>query len=79
MGRGAGQKQALKKARLSSWCVWLAPFLTMSPHETFRIKRFLARVQKQNRSVPQWIWMKTGNKIKYNSKRRHWRRSQLGP
>ncbi|XP_036166077.1 60S ribosomal protein L39-like [Myotis myotis] len=50
---------------------------TMSSHTTFRIKRFLAKKQKQNRPIPQWIRMKTGNKIKYNSKR-HWRRTKLG-
>uniref|UniRef100_A0A2K6QI13 Large ribosomal subunit protein eL39 n=1 Tax=Rhinopithecus roxellana TaxID=61622 RepID=A0A2K6QI13_RHIRO len=50
----------------------------MSSHNTFRIKRFLAKKQKQNRPIPQWIWMKTGNKIRYNSKRRHWRRTKLG-
>ncbi|XP_054308744.1 large ribosomal subunit protein eL39-like [Pongo pygmaeus] len=50
----------------------------MSSHKTFRIKRFLAKKQKQNRPIPQWIWMKTGNKIRYNSKRRHWRRTKLG-
>ncbi|TKC51529.1 hypothetical protein EI555_020069, partial [Monodon monoceros] len=44
---------------------------------TFRIKRFLAKKQKQNRPIPQWIRMKTGNKIRYNSKRRHWRRTKL--
>ncbi|KAL7979497.1 hypothetical protein Chor_004655 [Crotalus horridus] len=42
------------------------------------IKRFLAKKQKQNRPIPQWIRMKTGNKIRYNSKRRHWRRTKLG-
>ncbi|KAK1804293.1 hypothetical protein P4O66_020021 [Electrophorus voltai] len=47
-------------------------------HKTFRIKRFLAKKQKQNRPIPQWIRMKTGNKIRYNSKRRHWRRTKLG-
>ncbi|XP_045152246.1 60S ribosomal protein L39-like [Echinops telfairi] len=49
----------------------------MSSHKTFRIKRFLAKTQKQNRPIPQWIRMKTGNKIRYNSKRRHWRRTKL--
>ncbi|CAG08354.1 unnamed protein product [Tetraodon nigroviridis] len=34
-----------------------------SSHKTFRIKRFLAKKQKQNRPIPQWIRMKTGNKI----------------
>ncbi|XP_069868499.1 large ribosomal subunit protein eL39-like [Dipodomys merriami] len=47
----------------------------MASHKTFRIKRFLAKKQKQNRPIPQWIRMKTGNKIRYNSKRRHWRRT----
>ncbi|XP_021556668.1 60S ribosomal protein L39-like, partial [Neomonachus schauinslandi] len=47
-------------------------------HKTFRIKRFLAKKQKQNRPIPQWIRMKTGNKIRYNSRRRQWRRTKLG-
>ncbi|XP_036061305.1 putative 60S ribosomal protein L39-like 5 [Onychomys torridus] len=49
----------------------------MSSHKTFRIKQFLAKKQKQNHPIPQWIRMKTGNKIRYNSKRRHWR-TKLG-
>ncbi|CAD7682482.1 unnamed protein product [Nyctereutes procyonoides] len=49
----------------------------MSSHKSFRIKRFLAKKQKQNRPIPQWIWMKTDNKIRYNFKRRHWRRTKL--
>ncbi|XP_072500039.1 large ribosomal subunit protein eL39-like isoform X2 [Notamacropus eugenii] len=49
----------------------------MSSHKTFRIKRFLAKKQNQNCPIPQWIRMKTGNKIRYNSKRRHWRRTKL--
>uniref|UniRef100_A0A8C0B6V3 Large ribosomal subunit protein eL39 n=1 Tax=Buteo japonicus TaxID=224669 RepID=A0A8C0B6V3_9AVES len=53
-------------------------FLFQSSHKTFKIKRFLAKKQKQNRPIPQWIRMKTGNKIRYNSKRRHWRRTKLG-
>ncbi|XP_059948476.1 large ribosomal subunit protein eL39-like, partial [Mesoplodon densirostris] len=58
--------------------VQLDLLLAMSSHKTFRIKRFLAKKQKQNRPIPQWIQMKTGNKIRYNSKRRHWRRTKLG-
>ncbi|XP_054935965.1 60S ribosomal protein L39-like [Physeter macrocephalus] len=49
----------------------------MSSHKTFRIKQFLAKKQKQNHPIPQWIQMKTGNKIRYNSKRRRWRRIKL--
>ncbi|XP_012862356.2 60S ribosomal protein L39-like [Echinops telfairi] len=51
---------------------------TMLSYKTFRIKRFLAKKQKQNRPTPQWILMKTSNKIRYNSKRGHWRRTKLG-
>ncbi|XP_036091731.1 60S ribosomal protein L39-like [Rousettus aegyptiacus] len=50
----------------------------MSSHKTFRIKWFLAKKQKQNRPIPQWIWIITGNKIRYNSKKKHWRRTKLG-
>ncbi|KAM5290987.1 large ribosomal subunit protein eL39-like [Glossophaga mutica] len=53
-------------------------FFTVSSHKTFRIKRFLAKKQKQNQSIPQWIWMKTGDKIRYNSKRRHLKKAKLG-
>ncbi|XP_017810835.3 60S ribosomal protein L39-like [Papio anubis] len=70
-----------KSALFSFLChraVFLLPVLAMSSHRTFRIKRFLAKKQKQNRPIPQWIQMKNGNKIRYNSKRRHWRRTKLG-
>ncbi|XP_059009544.1 large ribosomal subunit protein eL39-like [Mustela nigripes] len=53
-------------------------FLTVSSHKTFRTKRFLAKKQKQNHPIPQWIRMKTGNKIRYSFQRRHWRRTKLG-
>ncbi|KAI8127354.1 60S ribosomal protein L39, partial [Lucilia cuprina] len=46
-------------------------------HKTFRIKQKLAKKLKQNRSVPQWIRLRTGNTIRYNAKRRHWRRTKL--
>ncbi|KAG7162177.1 60S ribosomal protein L39-like [Homarus americanus] len=32
---------------------------------------------KQNRPIPPWIRNCTGNKIRYNAKRRHWRRTKL--
>ncbi|KAF1328571.1 60s ribosomal protein l39, partial [Globisporangium splendens] len=47
-------------------------------HKTFRTKQILAKKQKQNRPIPQWIRLRTGNTIKYNAKRRHWRRTKLG-
>ncbi|XP_074067252.1 large ribosomal subunit protein eL39-like [Macrotis lagotis] len=61
-----------------SWWKLSCYLIIMSSHKTFRIKRFLAKKQKQNRPIPQWIRMKTGNKIRYNSKRRHWRKTKLG-
>uniref|UniRef100_A0A8D2IYK9 Large ribosomal subunit protein eL39 n=1 Tax=Varanus komodoensis TaxID=61221 RepID=A0A8D2IYK9_VARKO len=45
---------------------------------TFKIKKFLAKKQKQNQPILQWTCMKTGNKIRYNPKRRHWRTTKLG-
>jgi len=50
----------------------------MPSHKTFRIKQKLAKKAKQNRPVPQWFRMKTDNRIRYNMKRRHWRRTKLG-
>ncbi|XP_053440837.1 60S ribosomal protein L39-like [Nycticebus coucang] len=41
----------------------------MSSHRTFRIKRFMAKKQKQNHPIPQWISIKTGSKISYSKKR----------
>ncbi|PAA53021.1 hypothetical protein BOX15_Mlig003250g3, partial [Macrostomum lignano] len=46
-------------------------------HKTFRMKMKLARKQKVNRPVPQWVRMRTGNTVRYNAKRRHWRRTKL--
>ncbi|XP_018720186.2 60S ribosomal protein L39-1-like [Eucalyptus grandis] len=30
------------------------------------------------RPIPHWIRMRTDNTIRYNAKRRHWRRTKLG-
>ena len=58
------------------------PLTRLSPpqpsHKTFRTKRTLAKKMAQNRPIPQWIRMRTGNKLRWNSKRRHWRRTKLG-
>ncbi|PBP15974.1 putative 60s ribosomal protein l39 [Diplocarpon rosae] len=50
----------------------------MPSHKTFRTKVKLARAQKQNRPIPQWIRLRTGNTIRYNAKRRHWRKTRIG-
>jgi len=39
--------------------------MLQAAHKTFIIKRKLGRKQKQNRPIPQWVRMKTGNKIRY--------------
>ncbi|EFB18458.1 hypothetical protein PANDA_011884, partial [Ailuropoda melanoleuca] len=41
------------------------------------VKQFLDKKQKQNRPIPQGIQMKTSKKIRYNFKKRHWRRTKL--
>ncbi|KAG5006585.1 hypothetical protein JHK82_024528 [Glycine max] len=50
----------------------------MPSHKTFRIKKKLAKKMRQNRPIPYWIRMRTDNTIRYNAKRRHWRRTKLG-
>ncbi|KAK9471193.1 60S ribosomal protein eL39 [Dipodascopsis tothii] len=49
----------------------------MPSHKSFRTKVKLAKAAKQNRPMPQWFRFKTNNTIKYNSKRRQWRRKKL--
>ena len=50
----------------------------MAPHKSLKIKKVLAKKQKMNRPLPQWFRFKTNNKIRYNAKRRHWKRTKLG-
>ncbi|OIW33334.1 hypothetical protein CONLIGDRAFT_677130 [Coniochaeta ligniaria NRRL 30616] len=47
-------------------------------HKTFKTKQKLAKAQKQNRPIPQWIRLRTNNTIRYNAKRRNWRKTRLG-
>ena len=49
----------------------------MGANKSLRMKKTLAKKQRQNRPLPNWYRYKTGNKIRYNSKRRHWRRTKL--
>ncbi|KAF0931101.1 hypothetical protein E2562_002463 [Oryza meyeriana var. granulata] len=57
---------------------FFVPAATMPSHKTFRIKKKLAKKMRQNRPIPYWIRMRTDNTIRYNAKRRHWRRTKLG-
>ena len=49
----------------------------MGAHKTLLMKKRLAKKQRQNRPLPNWFRYKTDNNIKYNAKRRHWRRTKL--
>jgi len=49
----------------------------MPATKTATVKRKLAKKLRQNRPIPHWIRFRTDNKIKYNAKRRHWRRTKL--
>ncbi|KAJ3151192.1 60S ribosomal protein L39 [Geranomyces michiganensis] len=46
-------------------------------NKSFKVKRILGKKQKQNRPIPNWIRLRTDNTIRYNAKRRHWRRTKL--
>ena len=50
----------------------------MGSHKSLRLKRVLAKAQNRNRPLPHWIRLRTDNKIRYNAKRRNWRRTKLG-
>eukprot|EP00695_Tsukubamonas_globosa_P003172 TRINITY_DN4_c0_g1_i4.p3 TRINITY_DN4_c0_g1~~TRINITY_DN4_c0_g1_i4.p3 ORF type:complete len:52 (+),score=25.32 TRINITY_DN4_c0_g1_i4:77-232(+) len=49
----------------------------MGAVKTLALKRKLAKKAKQNRPVPYWIRFRTDNTIRYNAKRRNWRRTKL--
>jgi large subunit ribosomal protein L39e len=49
----------------------------MGANKTYRLKQKLGRKMKQNRQMPNWFRLKTDNTIRYNAKRRHWRRTKL--
>ncbi|KAG6004885.1 hypothetical protein E4U21_000661 [Claviceps maximensis] len=39
----------------------------MPSHKSFRTKQKLAKAQKQNRPVPQWIRLRTNNSVRYEN------------
>ncbi|KAG0366488.1 60S ribosomal protein L39 [Gamsiella multidivaricata] len=69
MSKGRSQYPALSNISLPTDC---------PSNKSFIIKRKLGKKQKQNRPLPNWCRMRTDNKIRYNAKRRHWRRTKLG-
>ena len=46
--------------------------------EILPFKKKLGKRMKQNRQIPNWIRYRTGNTIRYNAKKRNWRRTKLG-
>jgi len=50
----------------------------MGSLKTFRKKVKMGVMMKKNRALPNWIRYKTDNKIRYNAKRRNWRRTKIG-
>lgn len=49
----------------------------MGANKTLLMKKRFAKKQRQNRPLPNWFRYKSDNKIRYNAKRRHWRRTKL--
>ena len=50
----------------------------MGSNKSFIRKTMMAKRIKTNRALPNWIRYRTDNKIRYNAKRRHWRRTKIG-
>ena len=49
----------------------------MGSIKSFSKKTRMAKKIKQNRPLPNWIRYRTDNTIRYNARRRHWRRTKL--
>lgn len=52
-------------------------FAAMGAKKSLLMKKRLGKKQRQNRPLPNWFRYKTDNSIRYNAKRRHWRRTKL--
>ena len=50
----------------------------MGAHKSLRLKKKLGKAINSNKNMPNWFRQKTDNTIRYNHKRRHWRRTKLG-
>ncbi|XP_075651358.1 large ribosomal subunit protein eL39x isoform X1 [Castanea sativa] len=75
---GSGPYAVLLKSKECGLSQRQPPTAKMPSHKTFMIKKKLAKKMRQNRPIPHWIRMRTDNTIRYNAKRRHWRRTKLG-
>ncbi|KAI8922589.1 60S ribosomal protein L39-like protein [Powellomyces hirtus] len=68
------ERPQLHCSRRSDWGIGI---VTEPSNKSFKVKRILGKKQKQNRPIPNWIRLRTDNTIRYNAKRRHWRRTKL--
>ncbi|KAJ1981233.1 60S ribosomal protein L39 [Dimargaris verticillata] len=50
---------------------------TTAAHKSLIIKKKLGKKLRQNRPLPQWFRFKSDTTIRYNAKRRNWRRTKL--
>eukprot|EP00461_Guttulinopsis_vulgaris_P001666 UN01666 len=50
----------------------------MAAIKSLNFKKKLAKKMNCNRPLPNWVRMKTDNTVRYNAKRRQWRRTKLG-
>ncbi|KAG0046601.1 60S ribosomal protein L39 [Gryganskiella cystojenkinii] len=75
---GSEARGLQEQQMLSYWRLIAARNYYQPSNKSFIIKRKLGKKQKQNRPLPNWCRMRTDNKIRYNAKRRHWRRTKLG-
>lgn len=50
----------------------------MGSNKSFNRKLKMGKMIKKNRALPNWIRYRTDNTIRYNAKRRHWRRTKIG-
>ena len=64
------------------WCVLILLFIEekdkMGSNKSLSKKTKIGVMIKKNRALPNWIRYRTDNKIRYNAKRRHWRRTKIG-
>jgi large subunit ribosomal protein L39e len=49
----------------------------MGAHKSLIIKKRLGKKERENRPLANWFRYKTDNKIRYNAKRRNWRKIKL--
>ncbi|ABP95781.1 MULTISPECIES: 50S ribosomal protein L39e [Metallosphaera] len=49
----------------------------MSRYKPSGLKKRLNKALKSNSSVPAWVILKTNGEVRFNPKRRNWRRNDL--